>query len=108
MFDESIRRSLRMGGKSGRGSIFCMFRSRVFSQFSEIGLLRRHIKREHLYKWSPRQKYMRANTMNIEIPEEMSLFAELKTLAENVRERCFRVMWRAADCRRTVQWGMTE
>ena len=41
--------------------------------------------------------------MNIEIPEEMSLFAELKTLAENVRERCFRVIWRAADWRRTVQ-----
>ena len=41
--------------------------------------------------------------MNTEIPEGMSLFAELKTLAENVRERSARVLWRAADWRRTVQ-----
>ena len=96
MFDESIRPCLRMGGKSGRSSIFCMCRTRVFSHFSEIGLLRRHIKRGHLNKWSPWQKYMRANTMNIEIPEEMSLFAELKTLAENVRERSARVLCRTS------------
>ena len=84
MFYESIRPSLRMRGKNGHTCIFCMSRSRVFFHFSEIGLLRRHIKRDHLNKWSPWEKYMRANTMNIEIPEEKSLFAELKTLTENV------------------------
>ena len=106
MCDESIRPSLKMGGKSGNKSTFCMSPSRVFFRFfNELGLLRRHIQREHLNKWSPWHKYIRANTMNIEIPEEMGLFAELKTLTENVRERCFRVIWRAADWRRTIQWN---
>ena len=52
--------------------------------FDEMGLLRSHIKRQHLNKiWSLRHKYIRANITNIEILEEMSQFAELKTLTEN-------------------------
>ena len=47
---------------------------------------------------------IRANITNIEIPEETSLFAEFKTLTENVHERCSSDLGRAADWRRTVQW----
>ena len=35
----------------------------------------------------------------------MSLFDELKTSTEHVRERCFRLPWRAADWRCVVQWN---
>ena len=47
---------------------------------------------EHLNKWSPWHKYIRTNITNIDIPEEMSLFAELKTLTQGQQRR------------RTVQW----
>ena len=66
-----------------------------------MGLLRRHAKHEHLNKWSPWHRCIRANITN---PEEMSLFAELKTLTENVHpERCHGDFRKAADWRRTVQ-----
>ena len=58
--------------------------------FNEIGLVRRHIKRDHLNKSSPWQKYKRADI--IEIAEEMSLFAELKTLTEYVHEKSVEVV----------------
>ena len=50
-----------------------------FSLFNEMGLLRRHVKHEHLNKWSPWHRCIRAIITN---PEEMSLFAELKTLTK--------------------------
>ena len=54
--------------------------------------------------WPFRHKCIRANITGIEVPEEMSLLAELKTLTEHVHERCSGDLWRAADWRRTVQW----
>ena len=67
--------------------------------FNGIVSLRKHMKREHLNKWSPRHKYIRANNTNIKIPEEMSQSAELKTLTENddhQRESC--------GLRRAAKW----
>ena len=49
---------------------------------NEMGLRRRHRKRGHPNKWSPRHKYMSACITNIEIPEEMSVFTGLKTLTQ--------------------------
>ena len=69
--------------------------------FTDIGLLRRHMKREQLNKWSPWHKYISANIMNIEIPEETSLFTELKTLTENDSERSVRGL-------RRLQWTTAE
>ena len=46
--------------------------------------------------------YIRANLVNIEMPEEMSLFTKLKTLTENNHERCSNVFRRTAGWRRTA------
>ena len=50
------------------------------------------MKREHLNEWSPWQtSTFPLTSRTIEIREEMSLFAELKTFTEKARERCCRV-----------------
>ena len=59
--------------------------------FNELDLLQ-HIKHEHQNTWSPRHKYTRANITNVEIPEEMSLFAEVKIFTEDVHERGFMLL----------------
>ena len=38
--------------------------------FTDMGLLQRHIKYEHLNKWSPGPRYVRANLVTVEIPKE--------------------------------------
>ena len=48
------------------------------------------MKREQLNRWSPWHKYISTDIMNIGIPEETSLFTELKTLTENDSERSVR------------------
>ena len=55
---------------------------------NEMGLRRRHMKRGHSNKSSPRHKYISVCITNIEIPEEMSVFTGLKTLTEKDSERC--------------------
>ena len=49
-----------------------------------MSVLRRHIKLEHVRKWSLRRSYRRANVVDVDIPEEVSQFAELMTLTEDV------------------------
>ena len=75
--------------------------------FNEMSVLRRHIKLEHLTKWSLRRSLRRANVVDVDIPEEGSQFAELKTMTEDVgrKERATsRVFSKAAEWRKTEQW----
>ena len=51
---------------------------------TNLSFSRSHIKLEHLNKWPPRHSRVRANVLDVEITMEMSQFAELKTLIENV------------------------
>ena len=72
-----------------------------------MSVLRRHIKLEHLSKWSLRRSYRRANVVDVDIPEAVSQFAELKTLTEDVgrNERAVSsVFCKAAEWRKTDQW----
>ena len=93
-----------MGGKVRNRSTFCMSRPRLLDQFKRNGCAKKAHKCEHLNKWSTWNKYIRADITNVQIPQEMSLFTELKTWTENVHERSVRVLWMAADWRRTLQW----
>ena len=75
------------------------------SVFIEMGLLRRHIKHEHLNTWSLRHSYIQANLVNVEIPKRDEHFAELKILTWNVGERIISsFVCRAAEWRRNEQW----
>ena len=65
---------------------------------------RSHIQFEHLSKWSPRHSCVRGYLVDVEIPDEMNQFAELKTLTENVglNERCISsAVDRASEWRKT-------
>ena len=52
--------------------------TKCFCVFVEMSELRRHIKHEHLNKWSPKHRYVHANVVDVQIPKEMSQFEELK------------------------------
>ena len=71
--------------------------------FSEMFFLRSHIKLEHLSRWSSRHSNGCANSVDVEIPKEMSQFADLKTLTENVGP-----LYRAREWRKTDQWREGE
>ena len=76
------------------------------SVFTEMGLLRRHLKYEHLNKWPRRHKYIHANLVNVEIPKETRHFAQLKILDENDRnhnERCGNSFWKWRKSEKTKQ-----
>ena len=79
--------------------------------FNVMSFLRGHIKTEHLSKWSPQHSFVRDNIVDVEISREMSHFAVLKTLTENVvpkESATSSFFWRAAAWRENDQWKEAE
>ena len=76
-----------------------------------MSVLRRHIKLEHLSKWSLIRSKRRANVVDVDIPEETSQFAELNSLTEDVGRNesvISNVFCKAAEWRKTDQWREGE